>query len=244
MAVTGSYLQSQIGGFIMEPVVVFREYIFSDVLPAFGNIEARADQMANDYYNRIGSQPAGEDCDIDMGSVAEDAQDYGVNWYQMMISLRQTMLNLLAAGLFHLVEQQLASISRDASFWAMPLKDTKLAVVAEWYSKYLRLNLMTLSSWPIIDELRLVANSVKHGEGSSMQQLRDLRPELFTNPVFAEIDKQLSLSANRTMRRVFAPLAGDEFFVTEKLLKRYAEAAESFFNEIAAHFKQHAEEYY
>ncbi len=32
----------------------------------------------------------------------------------MMKSLRQTMLNLLAAGLFHLTEQQLAQLSNDA----------------------------------------------------------------------------------------------------------------------------------
>jgi len=45
-------------------------------------------------------------------------------------------------------------------------------------------------------------------------------------------------------RTVFAPLSGEEFFVSEKLLKGYAEAAESFFCEIADHFRAHSGEYF
>jgi hypothetical protein len=41
--------------------------------------------------------------------------------------------------------------------------------------------------WARIDELRLVANSVKHAEGPSAQQLRELRADLFQNPAFAHI---------------------------------------------------------
>jgi hypothetical protein len=46
------------------------------------------------------------------------------------------------------------------------------------------------------------------------------------------------------MRHVSTPLSGEEFFVSEKLLKAYADAAESFFVEIAAHFKAHSDDYY
>lgn len=35
---------------------------------------------------------------------------------------------------------------------------------------------------------------------------------------------------------VAAPLSGEDFFVTEKMLQEYAEVAESFFGEIAAYF--------
>ena len=241
MAFSGLYLESQIRGYLMEPFVAFNEYIFSDVIPSFGNLDERANKVAEDYYNRIGSQPVGEDCDIDMGAVAEDAQDQGVNWYQMMTSLQQTMLNLLAAGLYHLVEQQLAALSGDVSFSDRPLKETKLRIVRAWFLEQLKLDFGTLPSWSKIDELRHVANVVKHGEGAA-GHLRKARPNLFKNPVFDAYDKALGLRS-RHMKPAAAPLSGEDFFVTEDLLKEYAQRAESFFNEIADHFKASAEYY-
>jgi hypothetical protein len=105
----------QINGYIMGPMIAFREYVFRDVLPAFGNLDKRAEEVANEYFNRIGSQPAEEHCDIDMADVAEAAHNRSLSWYGMMTSLRQSMLNLLAAGLFHLAEQQLAVSSSAAA---------------------------------------------------------------------------------------------------------------------------------
>src|SRR5207245_215512 len=105
---TGGYLEMQINGYIIGPIIAFRKYIFRDVLSAFGNLDKRAEEVADEYYNRIGAQLAGEDCAIDMADVAEAAHDRSLSWYEMMVSLRQSMLNLLATGLFHLTEQQLA----------------------------------------------------------------------------------------------------------------------------------------
>jgi hypothetical protein len=55
----------------------------------------------------------------------------------------------------------------------------------------------------------------------------------------------LSLSASTSsVTPVRSPLSGEEFFVSEKLLQAYAEAAESFFGEIAHHFSAHRSDYY
>jgi hypothetical protein len=56
MALSGLDLESQIRGYLMGPIVAFNEYIFSDVIPSFGNLDERANKVAEDYYNRIGSQ--------------------------------------------------------------------------------------------------------------------------------------------------------------------------------------------
>lgn len=164
----------------------------------------------------------------------------------MMTSLRQSMLNLLAAGLFHLTEQQLAVLCQDRGFTMGPPRNTKLDEVKEWYANHLRLDLETLPSWQMIDELRLVANAVKHAEGPATRQLRTKRPELFSDPAFEELYKKMEEDGLGWIeaRTVSAPLSGEEFFVSEKLLKAYAEAAGSFFGEIADHFKAHREEYY
>jgi hypothetical protein len=239
----GGYLDMQIRQWIIRPVIAFREYIFRDVLPAFSNLNERANQIGDEYYEQVGSQPASEDFDGDMSTFAEEAQDRALSWYLMMRSLRQTMLNLLAAGLFHLTEQQLAALCRDGGFIAGPPRDTKLEEVANWYRINLRLDLSSLSSWPMIDELRFVANAVKHAEGTATRRLKSLRPELLTDPASAEIEDFNGGSLFET-KKVKAPLAGEDLFVSEGLLKSYSEAVESFFREIAAHFDAHADECY
>jgi len=239
----GGYLSMQIRQWIIRPIIAFREYIFSDVLPAFSNLDQRANKIADEYFEGMGAQPADEDFDGDMSGYAEEARDQGQSWYDMMKSLRQTMLNLLAAGLFHLVEQQLGALCRDAGFLNKPLKETKLEVLTKWYKAHTGVEFETMPSWALIDELRYVANTVKHGEGPSARTLKSLRPELFRDPTFATIVNELGLSPFET-RRVEAPLAGEDLFVTEELLRKYAEGSESFFREIAAYFDAHEDEYY
>lgn len=230
----GSYVASEVVR-LSRPIIAFREYVFRDILPAFGNIDERANQVADEYFNLIGSQPVGEYGEIDMADVAEEANSRSYDWWEMMTSLRQSMLNLIAAGLFHLVEQQLANLSRDCLFDGA-VRDTKLSIVTEWYEEKLGIRLTAMPSWNTIDEMRLVANTVKHGESGSARDLRALRPEMFTNPAYMEIYRSEGLSTTEAARevRVTVPLSGDDFFVTEETLKGYAERAESFFAEIAA----------
>jgi hypothetical protein len=231
--VNGSYLASRVRH-LRGPIIAFREYLFQNVLPAFADLNARAEQVAHEYYNRIGAQPAGE-YEIDMADVAEDAQQCSYDWWQMMTSLRQTMLNLTAAGLFHLIEQQLATLSLDGLF-EEPVQDTKLGVVQRWYRDQLGVDVAAMPSWGTIDEMRLVANTVKHGEGGSAESLRALRPDLFADPMYAEFLRQdgLGLDERVSRARLTAPLSGEDFFVTEEILRGYAERAEAFFGEIAA----------
>jgi hypothetical protein len=88
-----------------------------------------------------------------------------------MVSVRQTMLNLVAAGLFHLVEQQLADFCRDGCFNVAP-PSTGLEKATAWYRDHFDLDLPSLRAWRNVDELRLVANAFKHAEGGSASKLR------------------------------------------------------------------------
>ncbi len=136
---TGGYLSMQVRQRTIQPILAFREYIFRDVLPHFNNLNQRADRVGDEHYLCAVSQPAAEDFDGDVSGLAEDAQDHALSWYEMMRSLRQTMLNLLAAGLFHLTEQQLALLSQDAGFEGRQPKDSNVEIVAKWYLNTLRL---------------------------------------------------------------------------------------------------------
>ena len=242
--VTGGYLSSQVRHNSLRPIFAFRDYIFRDVLPHFTNISQRADQIADDYYQSSVSQPADEDFDGDLSAFAEDAHEHALGWYEMMRSLRQTMLNLLAAGLFHLTEQQLARLSEDAGFEGRRPKDSTLDRLVKWYLGTLRIDLRTLPEWPLIDELRLVANTAKHAEGSSSNELRKLRPDLFSDPALYGMFPGTGFQDFLASRSVTAPLAGEGLFVTEDILKNYSEGVERFFHQVAVHFDQRDAEYY
>jgi hypothetical protein len=241
---TGGYLAHQVRQRTIRPILAYREYIFRDVLPHFKDLDRRSEQIGNEYYDRAVSQPADEDFDGDLSGFAEDAHDHALGWYEMMRSLRQTMLNLLAAGLFHLAEQQLTALSQDAGFNGRRPIDSRLEVVAKWYLNMLRLDLRALADWNLIHELRLVANTAKHAEGGSSADLRTLRPDLFADPTLAGLFENTGFRDFLVSRPVSAPLAGEDLFVTEAALDLYAVGVERFFREIADHLDANDDEYY
>ncbi len=240
MAVTGRYMASRVRFSAIPYVRAYGDCVLSDVMSAFANLEKRADEIANAEFERLGSEPAGEDCDVDMGVLAEVAQDKGQAFYDTMSSLRQTTLNLFAAGLFHLLEQHLADLCHDGAFTVAPPDDTKLHIISAWYQQYFELDLSAFVPWPKIDELRLVANAVKHAEGSAARNLRQLRPELFQHPVVRELMPGIS----GPVRPIRMPLAGDDLYITEQFFEEYLRAANQLFADIANHFEAHGEEYY
>lgn len=238
MSYAGSYMALQINRRFVVPVQLFSQCIFNDVLPSFANLDRRADDEADEYFHRAGAQ-AGEY--TDQADIADDAQQHSISWYQTMSALRQAMLNLMASGLYHLFEQQFAESCRDGSFHVDPPRDAQLRIVADWYQDHYGLNVRALSSWDAVDELRLVANSVKHSEGGSMQELRARRPEIFTNPIFADLYQEMGPPP---LQPVFAPLTGEGLFVTEDLLRAYSQAVEALFGEVGDYFMSRESEYF
>lgn len=159
-----------------------------------------------------------------------------------MITIRQTSLNLFAVGLFHLLEQQLADLCRDSTFGVEPPSDTALKNVSIWYYDNFDLDLSSLFIWPKIEQLRLLSNTVKHGEGVSATKLRSVRPDLFINPNLCELWRnfpEMIAAQNVRMR-----LAGEDIFVTTDIFSEFCLAANSLFTEIAEFFGCHENEEY
>lgn len=242
MPVTGLYMAHRVHHSAIPYLKAFGQYVMEDVVPVFASLTERANAIAALEFKRFGEQPAGEDCDGDMGVAAEAAQDKGQAFYDTMVAIRQTSLNLFAAGLFHLLEQQLADLCRDGAFEAAPPSDTKLSVVSTWYRKNFNLDLTNFPAWPKIEQLRLLANSVKHGEGSSAAELRAIRPDLFQNPDLCELFQDFP--EIYTAQAVRLPLAGEDIFVTTEVFLEFSGAANSLFAEIAEYFVAHEDEHY
>jgi hypothetical protein len=224
----------------MRNVLAYGECVRRDVMPSFSDLEQKADQIAEAEYNRLGSAPVRDDCAVDMASLAEAAHDKGLAFYETMFGIRQAVQNLFVVGLFHLLEQELADLCCDGAITVPPPAESRLAVLVAWYSRYFRLDLEMLPAWPTVDELRLVANATKHAEGSSVQQLRIRRPELFHSPVLREIHSLVRPIAWPVHR----PLSGEDLYVTPELFQQYAEASVNLVSDVAHYFEEHSAELY
>lgn len=240
MAVSGLYMSDRVRLSAVRRISAYGECVLRDLMPAFADLEKKADAVGTAEYERLGAQPAGDDWDGDMSVLAEAAEDKAEWFYSTMSDMSQAILNLFAVGLFHLLEQELANLCIDGAFTVDPPLDSKLERVAAWYSRHFQLDLSTLSSWPNIDELRLVANVAKHAEGSSARQLRESRPTLFQNPVLRKVDSEAALRP----WPVEGPLFGEGLYVTAEVLQEFVEGAVRFASDIAQYFDAHGEDYY
>ncbi|HUX68648.1 MAG TPA: hypothetical protein VMV31_14270 [Terriglobales bacterium] len=196
------------------------------MLPRFDNNEERATAAYNEFLQ--GAVGKG------FGDVSADAFEHGYDTFDALDSIRQTMLNLLAAGLYHALEQQLARACRLCQRRGEGPTQSALASVAVWILENEGIDPSLLPSFARVDELRLVANAVKHAEGNSAVKLRQLRPELFVEYQNAVKDAAGPLDAQWHPRlSVEEPLAGEDLHVSPGLLREYCMAATLFLGELA-----------
>jgi len=150
--------------------------------------------------------------------------------YLLLDGIRQGMLNLFAAALYHAFEQQIMLFHRREVLKPAEENDHALLTLSEFQSRLARsgVDIKTFSSWAKIEELRLVANAVKHAEGNSAKRLHTLRPDMFQNP---HLD-QLGLPKTRNSR-IFQPLVGEDLYVSLTDIHDYCETLTTFWQELS-----------
>ena len=98
------------------------------------------------------------------------------------------------------------------------------------------LDLSGLKGWKSIEELGLLAHTVKHAEGRSAEKLRAVRPDLFRSPITNKMD---SPTPDYDLWPPKLPLSGEDIYVTEEIFSEYATAAYDFVLAIVNHFRKH-----
>ena len=236
MAVGGLYIAYRIRRMVLPFLRVYGQWVEERIIPLSEQLQKMAEAVEQETYDDLMSQPVGDEYSGDGSDEAEAAHDIGLSFYEDISKMYQATLNLFSAGLFHVVEQQLADLTRDAAI-EKEVSDTNLEVVVSWYKKNCQLDLTQFSSWSVIEELRLVANSTKHAEGSAASQLRAKNPKLFQYPSLrkevAFVHTPLSL-----------PLGGDGLYVTGDEFRNYHNAVLGHFEWLRKYFEDHGEEYF
>ena len=145
-----------------------------------------------------------------------------------MIGIRQGLLNLFAIALYHAFEQQIMLFHRKNVLQVEEENDDKLFKMSEFQHRLeeFDIKITEFASWPKIDELRLLANAVKHAQGNSSHRLREIRPDLFEAPYTSDISMY-------SAPPIFQPLVGDGLYVALHDMRDYRNSLIRFWKDLA-----------
>lgn len=193
-------------------------------------IEAEANEITDREFERSISMPGTGD--EDAADLAEMAEKAGISHFSLMHGIRQGMLNLFAASLYHTFEQQVMYFHRKNVLRKEEEDDERLFKMRVFRERLVEfgIELNHLPAWVTLDgELRLLSNAVKHADGCSARKLRQRRPELFRYP------HQLhSISIpNAPPLPVFQPFVGDGLYVSLQDVEYYGDHVVQFWQELA-----------
>lgn len=164
----------------LQTLQIFRREMLARVIAAFDEIEAEANQIAEEAFKRFGQTAS---CDqMDMSDAAEHAQEEGAMHYSAVISVRYEVLRLAISGLYHLWERQIKThLIRMHGMLGADKSRVEKADFAriEGLLKRYGFEFKAMTFYNPINELRLFANATKHGAGSSCNLLFVSNPKLF-----------------------------------------------------------------
>lgn len=159
---------------------------------------------------------------LDEGLIAEAVKDAAVSHYLGLKAMEQGLLNCCALFLYHLYEQQMMLFLRKELLDWREQNNKKLYTQEEARKriKLAHVDITTFAVWPKIEELRHLANTIKHAEGRSSEELLQIAPHLFETPGLA-ISMPIS-------GHVFTPLLGEDICVKPAHISEYAAVLEQF----------------
>jgi len=201
------------------------------IMPTFSTIESESEALTEQLWDEAMAQPyygGGPD----EGDIAEAVQDAGISHYLGLKGMEQGLLNCCALFLYHLYEQHLMLFHRKELLGLREQHNSALFTHKEIHKrlKSANVDVQAFVAWAKLEELRCLANTIKHAEGNSSRELLALAPHLFAPPT-----QKGSMPDNfGASGHVYSPLVGDDIFVTPEQVRAYASAIESFWLELSA----------
>lgn len=210
------------------------EVLKTRLLPSFDGIDDEANVKVDEAWETMSSMPVGEYGPlIDESEAAEMAQDAGREHYSAMSDARQTLINSFAIALYHLWEQQVLSFLRRQVLGFREPHTAKMLSLNVFAERLLKIgvDIKSFRSWPVILVYRHLANTVKHADGDSAKELKQLRPEWFIPKSLR--DDSLG-EVFRYEPKVYEPLAGEDVYVDVDDLDEFVKATDLFWEELVA----------
>jgi hypothetical protein len=172
------------------------------LLSQFNDIESEADKATTAWLEE--RTPYFDPDRHDPSDLYEAAHDAGVEFYQMLSDLRdQTRLSVVA-GMYHEWDKQLREwLAREMGHWHMGGE----AIAQLWKADFGKIiELLECLGWSVrsqdyfsrLDACRLVINVYKHGNGSSLSELRTRYPEYLRGPFEGLVSAELTRHLDHT----------------------------------------------
>lgn len=183
------YLDNRIRKMLKEPFETFAKTYDERIIPIFSSLEEESQTIADEKYDALGRyfNPERDD----PADYAEMAWEAGLEHYESMSLMQYNMRLMWISTLYQFWEQQVRKfvfeeVTRTHKFIDKKGNDVDFAGfctrgiddIKDEFNEFGQ-DLEKLKSWPKIEELRLLANVIKHGEGWSATKLKQLRPDYF-----------------------------------------------------------------
>ncbi|MGV8960728.1 MAG: hypothetical protein ACOH1V_10105 [Stenotrophomonas sp.] len=177
------------------------------LLSQFDNISEEAEQAQEQHWNN----PVRDfDPDFhDMGDVAQDALDHGVQFFQLLSEMRDRTRFSVIAGMYHHWDKAWRKFLAHELRWTIVIGEHTRRAIFSLDAKDLDKLLLALGlevrSFPDferLDAMRLIVNVYKHAEGSSLEGSPPLSRTLTRRPM--EVLRSVHVEAKEVQRRVQA----------------------------------------
>jgi hypothetical protein len=156
------------------------------LLSQFEDIQAAADRATEEWLDEHSGY---FDPDRhDDGEFYEAANQAGIEFYGLLSDLREQTCLSVVAGMFHQWDKQLREwLAREIQHWhrggsaSAKVWSADFAQIADFLESF-GWNIRAMEYFRTLDACRLVVNVYKHGEGKSLDELRENFPEYLDDP--------------------------------------------------------------
>ncbi len=170
--------------YIFYKIDAIQSTIFERLLPVYNDIETEAEAVAKAKYDELGKNFNPET--MDESDAIQKAWEEGSEYYVLQHAMKVEFLLSTATWLFHLFEKDCRAMC--PKLYNQPAKlQTKFEEMG--------IGCDTTSDWYKTNtELRLVANTIKHGKGGSSKKLQAIRPEYFNTESSYLTDAEIEIT--------------------------------------------------
>jgi hypothetical protein len=222
------FWRSKIVSDFMPTVHLIVDVFSRKLIPSLDGMEEEVNQRSQEMWSEIESRNSGE-----VGRYQRHSFDFIDEYHQAssirLSGIKQGVLNLGAICLYHAFEQHLMLFYKEGCLSYSERRETKRFQIHDFLEilKSKKIEYKKFSSWTSINELLHLANTLKHGEGTSSRELAIIAPHFFGS--FSDDE-----SCAEVIGRVHEPLLGLEVFVKLTDLNRYRDEIESFWDSLMA----------
>ena len=202
------------------------------LLSQFDGIEADADRAAEEWLKK--SRQHFDPDRHDPGDFYERANDVGIEFYGLLSDMREQTRLSVVAGIFHEWDKQLRDwLAQEIGHWHRGDN----ATLKVWSADFVQItDLLESFGWKLrtadyfrtLNACRLVVNVYKHGEGKSIEDLRNNFPEYLDDPLKDFGD---TLSDRKYLDHTHLKVSDDQFQAfSDAILAFWRDVPESVFD--------------